>query len=195
LGPKAPAGPGERGGPGERSSQREARATFQSPQRDRDRGGRRGRTRPAFEEDDVATIDLARPLPQFHVEGDPAPGSSEARTAEGDRSRGERGERGEADAESAPASTESREERNAGDPSFMNVFLNVGRRDGLRVEDVQKLLVDRGGLTESDVGHIRLRDRITFVGIRKEHSERAIKGLIGAVVGDRTLNAEPARDR
>jgi len=95
-----------------------------------------------------------------------------------------------------PRSDERRTgDRGADDPAFANVFLNVGRRDGLRVEDVQKLLVDKAGLTDSDVGHIRLRDRITFVGIRKEHSERAMKALIGVVVGDRTLNAEPARER
>jgi ATP-dependent RNA helicase DeaD len=87
------------------------------------------------------------------------------------------------------------DERRADDPAFMNVFLNVGRRDGLRVEDVQRLLVEKAGLDDNDVGHIRLRDRITFVGIRKEHSERAIKALVGVVVGDRTVNAEPARER
>lgn len=83
----------------------------------------------------------------------------------------------------------------ADDPSFTNVFLNVGRRDGLRAEDIQQLLIEKAGLTESDVGHIRLRDRITFVGIRKEHSEHAIQALVGAVVGERTVNAELARER
>ena len=83
----------------------------------------------------------------------------------------------------------------ADDPAFTNVFLNVGRRDGLRTEDVQRLLADKAGLAEGDIGHIRLRDRITFVGIRREQCERAIKALVGTPVGERTLNAEPARDR
>jgi ATP-dependent RNA helicase DeaD len=80
-------------------------------------------------------------------------------------------------------------------PDFCNVFLNVGRRDGLRPDDVHRLLIEKAGLTESDVGHIRLRDRITFVGIRHEHADRAIQSLVGHVVGDRTLNAERAKPR
>jgi len=36
---------------------------------------------------------------------------------------------------------------------------------------------------------------MTFVGIRKEHAERAIQSLIGLTVGDRTVNAEPAKAR
>ena len=81
------------------------------------------------------------------------------------------------------------------DPSFQNVFLNVGRRDGLQPEDIQRIVVDNARLAAEDVGHIRLRDRITFIGIRKEHAEEAIKALIGVTVGERTLNAEPARER
>src|SRR5205085_257742 len=79
------------------------------------------------------------------------------------------------------------------DPAFQNIFLNVGRRDGLRADDVQRLIVDLGGVSTNDVGHIRLRDRMTFVGVRKELAERVIKALIGQTVGTRTLNAEPAR--
>ncbi|MDF2696261.1 MAG: DEAD-box ATP-dependent helicase CshA, partial [Labilithrix sp.] len=173
LGPKAPEA---------------ERTEAQAPNRDRgDRGDRgrrhrRDRDRPAHEAGAGAeTIDNGRPtprgMPSYHIEDEPTvvfggrlPKPNEAEPP-------------------------SREDRDADDPSFTNVFLNVGRRDGLRVEDVQRLLVENAGLAEADVGHIRLRDRITFVGIRKEHSERAIKALVGVVVGDRTVNAEPARDR
>ena len=131
------------------------------------------------------TVAIPRSLPSFHVEGE-APAEDSVRSRPEPRVKA---------GDSARDSGDEASAKGGDDPAFTNVFLNVGRRDGLRVEDVQKLVVDKGGLSESDVGHIRLRDRITFVGIRKEHSERAIKGLIGAVVGDRTVNAEPARDR
>ena len=160
-------------------------------QRDRS-GRRRGRV-----DDDVSsradTVDIQRPpLPNYHIEDEPTvvfdgrlPKPQAAQLDRGPESAG------------APSSRDgARESRDAqaDDPAFTNVFLNVGRRDGLSAEDVQRLLIDKAGLTESDVGHIRLRDRITFVGIRKEHSDRAIKALIGVVVGDRTVNAEPARE-
>lgn len=165
----------------------------QPSQRDRDRG-RRGRARMIVDEDaaaDAQTVDIERPpLPAYHIEDEPTvvfggrlPKPSVARV-----------DRGETEAPASRGGHGEQDARAVDDPAFANVFLNVGRRDGLRAEDVQRLLIDKAGLTESDVGHIRLRDRITFVGIRKEHSDRAIKALIGVVVGDRTVNAEPARE-
>jgi ATP-dependent RNA helicase DeaD len=167
--------------------------------RGRDRSGRR---RPSSVDDaspDAETIDIGRPpLPSYHIEDDPtivfAGRLPQPRAqAEGREGReGAREGRGR-DARDQGGPESSREP--ADDPAFTNVFLNVGRRDGLAVSDIQVLLLEKAQLTESDVGHIRLRDRITFVGIRKEHAERAIKALVGQVVGDRTLNAEPARPR
>jgi ATP-dependent RNA helicase DeaD len=149
----------------------------QPEDRSRDRGRRRGRL-PAHDDPgpDADTIDIRRPtMPQYHIEDEPTIAVG-GKTARG-----------------TPSEPPSRDQPD--DPAFTNVFLNVGRRDGLRTEDVQKLLTEKAGLGEADVGHIRLRDRITFVGIRREQCERAIKALIGLSVGERTLNAEPARDR
>ena len=87
------------------------------------------------------------------------------------------------------------DDRGEDDPAFTNVFLNVGRRDGLSQDDLQRLLTDKAGLIDADVGHVRLRDRISFVGIRKERADEAIKALIGLNVGERVLNAEVARGR
>jgi ATP-dependent RNA helicase DeaD len=133
---------------------------------------------------DADTIDIRRPpLPAYHIEDEPtiAVGGKALPRA---RAR-----------EEEPPPTPGGDPRGEDDPAFTNVFLNVGRRDGLRTEDVQRLLVEKAGLAQNDIGHIRLRERITFVGIRREHCERAIQSLIGVPVGERTLNAEPARDR
>jgi hypothetical protein len=40
-----------------------------------------------------------------------------------------------------------------------------------------------------------MRDRITFVDVRKERADAVIHGLVGKTIGDRTINAEPARKR
>lgn len=81
------------------------------------------------------------------------------------------------------------------DASLSNIFLNVGRRDGVNPEDLQRLLADAGGIPQSETGNIRVRDRITFVTVKKELADRAIKALAGQVVGGRTVIAEPARDK
>lgn len=192
LGPKSPeAGEPQAAAPRER-------------QHERDRGGRRGRGdrglggrhAPRHGGEDVSadadTVDIGRPpLPQYHIEDEPTVvfGGRLPKPRAAQVSREQAPESGSA------SSREPRHEGHTDDPAFTNVFLNVGRRDGLHAEDVQRLLVEKAGLAEGDIGHVRLRDRITFVGIRKEHSERAIKALVGHVVGDRTLNAEPARER
>lgn len=81
------------------------------------------------------------------------------------------------------------------DASLSNIFLNVGKRDGVNPEDLQKLLADAAGIPQSETGNIRVRDRITFVTVKKELADRAIQALGGQVIGGRTVVAEPARDK
>ena len=40
---------------------------------------------------------------------------------------------------------------------------------------VPGMLVETAGLEEADVGHIRVRDRITFVGVKQEHDDRPFR--------------------
>jgi ATP-dependent RNA helicase DeaD len=78
---------------------------------------------------------------------------------------------------------------------FARIFVNVGRRDGASVAAFQRLLTDEGGLAKKDTGRILVRDRISFVNVRRELLERAIAVLSGQIIGGRTLAAEPARDQ
>jgi ATP-dependent RNA helicase DeaD len=89
--------------------------------------------------------------------------------------------------------TDPRDERD--DPSLAQIFVNVGRRDGVRASDLQKLLVDGAGLAPEEAGRIRIRDRNTFVSVKKAHLEKAIAALAGQVLGGRSLIAEPAKPR
>lgn len=81
------------------------------------------------------------------------------------------------------------------DPSFAQLFLNVGRRDGLRPGDIHRLLLEAVGIGEAERGRIRMRDRITFVSVRPESLERAIAALAGKVMAGRTLVAERAKPK
>ena len=76
----------------------------------------------------------------------------------------------------------------------LELFVNVGRREGLRPSDVQKLLADKG-LPAEAIGRIRVRDRMTYLDVAKEASERVIAALTGEVIGGRTVVAEVARAR
>jgi ATP-dependent RNA helicase DeaD len=76
---------------------------------------------------------------------------------------------------------------------MVELFVNVGRTDGVRAADLQKLLTDRAGLAREATGRIRVRDRHSFIGVPKEAVERAIAALAGQTLGGRALSAEVAR--
>jgi len=88
---------------------------------------------------------------------------------------------------------ESREPRQEEDPNFATLFLNIGRREGVRVGDVLRLLEDRAALTKDQLGRIRIRDRHTFVGVAHDQVARVLESLAGARFGERELVAEVAR--
>ncbi len=79
------------------------------------------------------------------------------------------------------------------DPDFAQIFVNVGRRDGARAGDFQRLLEQGAGLAKKDTGKIRVRERNTFVSVRKEALDKAVAALAGQVIGGRSVIAEPAR--
>ncbi len=88
-------------------------------------------------------------------------------------------------AESAPAATVTEVE----------IFVNVGRRDGARAADLQRALVEQASLERDTIGRIRVRERNAFVSVRREHLDRAIAALTGLTVGEKTTTAELARGR
>ncbi len=81
------------------------------------------------------------------------------------------------------------------EPGFSRIFLNVGRRDGARAQDLQQVLTDVAGIARIDTGRIRVRDRVTFVSVRDGDLTKALTALGGRVIGGRTVVAEPAKAR
>jgi ATP-dependent RNA helicase DeaD len=82
------------------------------------------------------------------------------------------------------------------DAPYAELFLGVGRRDGARAQDVLRALVEQAGLDKDHVRRIRVRDRHTFAGVRKDDAERAIAALNGsAIAGKPSVNVELARER
>jgi ATP-dependent RNA helicase DeaD len=86
------------------------------------------------------------------------------------------------------------EQDDESDLELLQIFVNVGRRERVRISDLQKLLVD-AGIHPDDVGRIRVRDRVSYIGIRKEAFDRAVVALAGQIIGGRTVVAERAKIR
>jgi ATP-dependent RNA helicase DeaD len=80
------------------------------------------------------------------------------------------------------------------DVGFVQIFVNVGRRERVKTTDLQKLLMD-AGIQANDIGPVRIRDRMSYVGIRKDSFDRAVLALGGQVIGGRTVIAERAKIR
>jgi ATP-dependent RNA helicase DeaD len=75
---------------------------------------------------------------------------------------------------------------------FAQIFVNVGRRDGARPADLQRLL-EAAGLLREETGPIRVRERNSFVSVKRNAIDRAVNAFAGQVLGGRQVVAEPAR--
>jgi len=76
----------------------------------------------------------------------------------------------------------------------VQLFVNVGRRDGARASDLQAML-EEAGLAREEIGPIRVRDRNSFVSVRREVVDKGIAAFSGKTVGSRGVIAEVARPR
>jgi superfamily II DNA/RNA helicase len=74
----------------------------------------------------------------------------------------------------------------------LEIFLNMGRRDGVNSDDVLSLL-SQSDVPRSDILHVNVRHHHTFVGV-KRLSFRTVLGLLdGARIAGRVARAEQAR--
>jgi ATP-dependent RNA helicase DeaD len=120
------------------------------------------------------------PLPRYTESDAPRPMASPARdTAPPAR-------------DTAPPARDTTDEAPIGS-DFLQMFVNVGKREGVRASDLQKLLTDEG-IAPEDTGRIRIRDRMSFVPVKKTAFDRAVAALSGHVIGGRTVVAELAKE-
>jgi ATP-dependent RNA helicase DeaD len=79
-------------------------------------------------------------------------------------------------------------------PDYVELFVNIGKREGVRTVDLQRLLAEKG-VSSEETGRIRVRDRMSYVTVRRDAFGRAVAALVGQVIGGRTIVAELARGR
>ena len=186
----------------------EARNETPTPREPRVREPREERPREAREERPAREERVREPRVEAPVEAAPAAepdAEGEARRRrrrerpEGEarpdlRPEGERAVRAEARTVRDVPPREPREPREPeNDPNFATLFLNIGRREGVRVGDILRLFEERASLTKEHLGRIRIRDRHSFVGVPHSEVARTLEGLAGQRFGERELVAEVAR--
>ncbi|NLE87886.1 MAG: DEAD/DEAH box helicase [Myxococcales bacterium] len=127
-------------------------------------------------------------------------GNGAAARVEGHRDEGHRdeGHRDEGHRDEGPRD-EGRSRRGARDEAedqddVVRLFVNLGRKHGLRREDVSEVLEEQG-FDEEDVVFVKVRERHTFVGVPADLEKRALLALDGALIRGKTAQAERARPR
>jgi hypothetical protein len=73
------------------------------------------------------------------------------------------------------------------------LYLDVGRRDGVRVSEIAKLMREIGELQRSEVGRIRMRDRHTLIDVPDDKLDDLLTKLSGQALGEKTLSPERAK--
>lgn len=90
-----------------------------------------------------------------------------------------------------PADLESREGPPEDDPEVLEIFVSVGRRDGAESDDFYALLDDAE--LGAGVDSVNVRQRHTFVRVRRAYLQRVVEALDGRTISGRIAQAEPAR--
>ena len=81
------------------------------------------------------------------------------------------------------------------DRTFAEIFVNLGRRDGVSASDFQRVLTDVAEISRAETGKIRVRDRSSFVSVKRELLDKAVAALNGATFSGKVAQAQPARAR
>jgi ATP-dependent RNA helicase DeaD len=86
------------------------------------------------------------------------------------------------------------EEKPAEGGDVAEVFVNVGKKDGAQPSDFEALL-EQGGVTADDTDYVHVRQRHSFVGVRRDALTKVIETLNGATIAGKQAIAEEARAR
>jgi|GEM_PF-442107 len=158
---------------------------------------KRSRDRKRERSSDASQPSAADDANQEGATSDDAPRTSE-RPARSRTARAEGKPRAAVDGELLPAEANGadegeHEQAEATEPLEGLLYLNLGKRDGLLVPEVARLLRDSCELSRGQIGRIRLRDRYTFVDVPEGRLDGIIATLSGQVVHDKPLAPERAK--
>ncbi|MDD5307219.1 MAG: DEAD/DEAH box helicase [Deltaproteobacteria bacterium] len=133
-----------------------------------------------FEEPGAETIrertTIPAPAPVVEVEGPTSP--PEAATK----------------AEAVEATEEAAGEKPAAAQGQREIYVDAGRKDGLRISALMTEIIERTGLPRSAVGRVRMLTRSTFIAVPDDHFAKILAALDGMELDGRKLKAEPAKD-
>ncbi|MCC6747294.1 MAG: DbpA RNA binding domain-containing protein [Deltaproteobacteria bacterium] len=79
------------------------------------------------------------------------------------------------------------------DANVVRLFLNLGRRQGVRADELSRFIVSDGQLEAAEIVRVDVRDRYTFVNVVPDAADRVLERVSGKTLNDRTLRVERAK--
>ncbi|HUT78761.1 MAG TPA: DEAD/DEAH box helicase, partial [Polyangia bacterium] len=125
------------------------------------------------------------PEPEPEPEARPKPDTAKARDTEAEQ---------QAVREREVAASRIAHPADEQDGRLREIYLDAGRKDGLRISTLMKEIVDRSGLPRTAIGRVRMLTRATFVAVPEDSFEAVLRVLCELQVDGRRLIAEPAED-
>lgn len=91
--------------------------------------------------------------------------------------------------------SDERFENTGGAPGMVRLFLNIGRKQGIRPQDIVRTFASEVDIPGSVIGVINIYDKFTFVEVPKDIAEKVISVMHRNTIKGYKLNIEPAKGR
>jgi len=77
----------------------------------------------------------------------------------------------------------------------VRLFINIGRKDKVKVRDIIRAIADKTGLSSAAIGKVDIFDKFSFVEVPRESASDVISVMSGTKVKGRSVNMEPANKK
>jgi len=80
-------------------------------------------------------------------------------------------------------------------PGMVRLFMNIGRLQQVRPQDIVRWIADESGIPGNIIGMINIYDKFTFVEVPEQHASRVLSCMHQNMIKGRKVNVEPAKAR
>jgi len=91
--------------------------------------------------------------------------------------------------------TSSKMENTGGSPGMVRLFMNIGRSQKIRPEDIVRAFAAEADIPGNIIGVINIYDRFTFVEVPEDVAERVLAVMHKNTLKGYKINIEPAKSR
>jgi ATP-dependent RNA helicase DeaD len=81
------------------------------------------------------------------------------------------------------------------EPGMVRLFMNIGRADELRPQDLVRTIAEEAGIPGKIIGAIKIYDKFTFVEVPREAAEKVLYSMHRNMIKGRRVHVEPAKVR